>query len=510
MKEKLCYCYKVENITDEKSVISEISKIDGVLSCQIVDGVLFYEISPLFNEYDILVASMNICESFGGELIVGEDNLSNEINNDEEVFDKNINENIEDNQPIAEDLDIKDEKVQEYKESETLYEKRKKLKKDITIRVCELALSLVLFVIACFIPSNGTSVFTASSILLILAFAISVYETFYFMFIAISKKKFYDTAIVLMLACVSMVLFGGLKQATVISIIYSLIISISEYSKRQREIMLSELYDLTENDEDKAVEKAGNYLKELDKEFTKGEKARKIVGYVALLITVFSFFCLIPALKLSNYVSMIIGVGVILTVLSNDIIKDGIINSRAFSKYCEIEFNSNENLDAVANANALEISVSSMVDENGELKENSIGAMKEFVALGIKSLKTEFDIEVKDEIKDQVDFVDKDFKNKKVITIGDKDKTLSFEKDAKFVEISSNEMASLPLAFRLAKKCRRRKILSKILTIISALFIVGIAVLPIFKLVGYALYLSAGSLFLISISSIIGLLNLKN
>ena len=68
MKEKLCYCYKVENISDEKSVLAEISKIDGVLSCQIVDGVLFYEISPLTSEYDILVASMNICESFGGEL----------------------------------------------------------------------------------------------------------------------------------------------------------------------------------------------------------------------------------------------------------------------------------------------------------------------------------------------------------------------------------------------------------------------------------------------------------
>ncbi len=509
MKEKLCYCYKVENITDEKSVIDRISKIDGVLSCQIVDGVLFYEISPLFNEYDILVASMNICESFGGELIVGEDNLSNEINNDEEVLDKNTTENIEDNQPIAEDLD-KIEKVEEYRESETLYEKRKKLKKDITIRVGELALSVILFIIACFIPSSGTSVFTASSILLILAFAISVYETFYFMFIAISKKKFYDTAIVLMLACISMVLFGGLKQATVISIIYSLIISISEYSKRQREIMLSELYDLTENDEEKSIEKAKSYLSKVDCEFTKGEKVRKIVGYVALLIIIFSFFCLIPALKLQDYVSMIIGTGVILTVLSNDIIKDGIINTRAFSKYCEIGFNSNENLDTVASANALEISVSSMVDENGQLRENTIGAMKEFVALGIKSLKTDFDIEVKDEIKDQVDFVDKEFKGKKVLTIGGKDKTLSFEKDAKFVEISSNEMASLPLAYKLAKKYKRRKFVSKILTVISALFIVGIAVLPVFKLIGYALYLSAGSVFLVSITSTIGLLNLKN
>ncbi len=521
MKEKLCYCYKVENISDEKSALAEISKINGVLSCQIVDGVLFYEISPLTNEYDILVASMNICEAFGGELIVGEENLLEEnvfdSYNDGEALDENIGSNIdeaqeiiEDNQPIAEDLDKKDEKFEEIKESETLYEKRKKLKKDILMRGVELSLSLILFIVACFIPSSGNQVFTVNSILLILAFAVSVYEIFYFMFIAISKKKFYDTTIVLMLACISMVLFGGLREATLISIIYSLILSISECSKRQREIMLAELYDLTENDEDKAIEKAKSYLAGLESEFAKGAKARKIVGYISLLIIVFSFFCLIPALKLSSYVSMIIGVAVLLTVLSNDIIKDGIINTRVFSKYCEIEFNFNENIDSVASANAIEISASSMVDENGELKENTIGAMKEFITLGIKSLKTDFDIEVKDEIKDQVDFVDKDFKNKKLLTIGGKDKTLSFEKDAQKVAINSGEMPSLPLAYRLAKKCKKRKTLSKILTFISAIFTIGIIILPIFKLAGYALYLSAGGVFIALLASVVGLLNLKN
>ena len=78
------------------------------------------------------------------------------------------------------------------------------------------------------------------------------------------------------------------------------------------------------------------------------------------------------------------------------------------------------------------------------------------------------------------------------------------------VVINSGEMPSLPLAYRLAKKCKKRKTLAKILAYISAIFIVGIIILPVFKLAGYALYLSAGGVFITLLASVVGLLNLKN
>lgn len=533
MKGNFVYCYKVENLSDEKSVLSEISKLEGVKNCQVVDGVLFYELTEWCNEYDILVASIEICEKYGATLIVGDDNqvdsgedetsdsLSQDLTEDDQGLEEVLSDDDSDNVLDGEE-ENQDNRVigrsflqklkEEPKDDETLNEKRVKLKRDIITRAGELLLSIILFVVACFIPSNSQSVFTASSVLFIIAFAVSVYEIFYFMFIAFSEKKYFDSTITVMLGLVALVLFGALKYATIISMLYSLILSITQYTKRHREIILGELYDVTLLDENKSVEKANQVLDGLDGVFCKSDKIKKVFGYFSLIIIVFSFFTLIPALKLTNYSILIVGVGIILAVFSNDIVKDGIINATVNAKYCEIEYQNFNNINLIANANALEIDASVMMDGEN-LNENSIGAMKEFVSLGIKSLKTNFDVDVKEEIKEQIDFADKDFKGKKLLTIGGADKMISFDENAKNTKVSSGEMSSLPLAYKIAKRCKRIKTATKVLNCISTLFILLIGALPLLKktiLFDNLLYFVIGSVSLVVVSALLNIINLKN
>ena len=68
---------------DVKKIISEVEKLEGVISVKIENNLINYEISEWASDYDVMVAIMNICESlsFDSEpLFEGAEDMVNSVN----------------------------------------------------------------------------------------------------------------------------------------------------------------------------------------------------------------------------------------------------------------------------------------------------------------------------------------------------------------------------------------------------------------------------------------------
>ncbi len=516
MKKRNCYFYKVEGEFNKKQALKEISQIAGVISCEFDENNLIYEISPYANEYDILTASMSIIENLGGELIVGEEN---QYDSSEEILEEDFtstddeNENLNEDTKLDENENIGNNRVIDedlHEEKESLITKRKKLKSDVITRICELSVSLILLIISLILPNSENSVFSINSVLLIFSFAICIYEIFYYASIDISNKKFYSIDLGFSLANIALVLMGGLETSVILSLIYSFARSIDKLSERYGEIYLGEILDVSVNDEDGAYKLAQKQIKESKEKFGKNTKLEMILGYLSIAVTLLSLLTLIPALNLGNYSLLIISVAIFLIVLSQFVcgnIKANILSfTKMVAKYFEIEFSSFEQIEKTAKANSIEVDFSAMV--NGEeLKDDAIGCFMELKLLGIKNFHTNFDIDGKEEVKKNVDFVERELKNKKTISIGLQGRDINFNQGE--VLLTSPEMFRLPIWYKIAKKSLKLVNLSKVLMIFACVAMVTSIVLTILKtftLLPLMVYLIP---LILVLGSVIGLLNFK-
>lgn len=63
------YRYKIENLKDEEKLLNTVRSIKGVDSAEMLSGELICELSDCADEYEIMTAVFNECESQGGKLI---------------------------------------------------------------------------------------------------------------------------------------------------------------------------------------------------------------------------------------------------------------------------------------------------------------------------------------------------------------------------------------------------------------------------------------------------------
>ncbi len=167
----------------------------------------------------------------------------------------------------------------------------------------------------------------------------------------------------------------------------------------------------------------------------------------------------------------------------------------------EIDYDNETLICELGLANSFEMGAGQLT-ENGELKEDSIGAMKELLSLGVQNVTTNFEgVELKEEVKKQIDFVDKAFKGEKKFKCYEK---IAFSQEDGKISILNNEISFLPLAYKLAKKANKREKIIKILSVIFSVLLVPTAIFIPFSVFN-PIYLGAiGSLIsLISVALLI-------
>lgn len=149
----------------------------------------------------------------------------------------------------------------------------------------------------------------------------------------------------------------------------------------------------------------------------------------------------------------------------------------------DIDFLDLSSLTEIGNANSLKISCKSLCDfgKKVSLKEDSLGALNELNALGVKKVSTDFDCDVPNEVKRQIDFIEPTLKNEKVFTFYDDEGTVSFNGEG--AKLLNGEISFLPLAYKMAKKaCAGAKLSGVISIILRGICVAGVYVFAVLSL----------------------------
>lgn len=146
------------------------------------------------------------------------------------------------------------------------------------------------------------------------------------------------------------------------------------------------------------------------------------------------------------------------------IASESVYRAIVVGKYSGIDFGAEKAFFGLANANSIVVR-SSALTENGVLKPDSLGALKELYFDGAKNVTTEFDCDVEEDDKKKIDLVDKAFKGeRKAYAGGDGEVSFDKSKTGEKVVIENGEIFMLPLAYSLSKKAVKRERTIKILS----------------------------------------------
>ena len=137
-------------------------------------------------------------------------------------------------------------------------------------------------------------------------------------------------------------------------------------------------------------------------------------------------------------------------------------NAMVTSRYRKIKFAGESSLNKLAGANEF-VFLSSVMTENGQIKEDVYGCMNELLSLGVKNVRTEFDNHLDEAVKAKLKFKQKQVDEPRTIVVG---KDVTFGGDGE-VDIAGGELSFLPLAYKMAKRAGARKNLIFVVKAIS-------------------------------------------
>lgn len=565
---KLCGIEKL----DEKSLLkykSKIAKIENVESVEIIDGCAVITVNKNAYEYDVLQTLIALSDEYDVEVDFGNESAFSQDNG---LIDGDLTEN----ETLDETKTIKtetDEKATEKEKStvktfdydDRLAKKKSELKKDTLIRLGELSVSLVLFVISVFLKSTD-SVLSFKMIMLILSFSLSGYDVVFNAVTDVIKKRPLDGNLVALLSSISLIILGQPNVATLLIFLFAVGKFLQTYSSKKGEIKKESCFytgstpvdadgnkiaredvkkgctvtlfegdtvptdgiilksaeassyvvngsldtklnegdlvlagavvlskeltyksttDFNESridDERKAFEKS--VLFDTDK---KASKTAKIGLYADLSLIVIALLVtfLLP-LKEATYLDglkkwAVIGASVLsVSVITESVALCGLTykNLYADARTSFIKFQSLASAVDLGSANSAEISAKALT-ENGKLKDDSLGALYELNALGVKKITVDFDCDVESEDKKKIDFVQPDLSHEKVFVTENGDNRVIINKD---VVVLNNEVSFVPLAYKMSKKAVKAVKAEKVLTVSGKILILaGLFLIPFAK-----------------------------
>lgn len=241
--------------------------------------------------------------------------------------------------------------------------------------------------------------------------------------------------------------------------------------------------DKKREDFEKAVENFGN------EKFEKVSKIGLYADFCVVILALLTAF-LIPAFSVTYLDGLTKWGKVAASLIAVATISASITCVVSVYKNCfvdgysaDIDFIDLSSLEEIGKANSLKISCKSLCDfgEKVSLKEDSLGALNELNALGVKKVSTDFDCAVPDEIKRQIDFIEPTLKNEKVFTFYDGEGTISFSGDK--AKLLNGEISFLPLAYKMAKKaCFGAKSSGIVSVVLRGISVVGVYVFALLSL----------------------------
>lgn len=536
------YRYKLkypDNLGDKErnKYKSKVSAQEGVAQAVFDGDYLTINCIDGAYEYDILQTLIAISDEYEIEVLFGENDDNGPIDGDledsdgQEPIDDDNGESLEENSEEATDKQSKldyDDKLTAEKQT---------LKKDSLIRIGELSIAIILFVVSLFLKA-GDTVFSFKTILAILAFSISGYDIVFNAGLDIFKKRILSGNLFVFIAAVALIVLGQSEVSTAVIILFAIAKFIEDYAAKRNDLTKKGVFytgttPVTVNGEESPREeiKSGSLLtiKEgdvlpvdgvltcdaevvsynvdysLKSEYKMGEKvlagsvaitdltyesscdygASEIderkksfeekaenfggkksgkwskIGLYADLFMIFIALAVTFLLPLTNgdYVEglkkwAVIGGALLsfslisLTVLrTNKIFKN--LYTEGFSK--GIDFNDLISTEKLGKANAMKVSAAALCDQTGaKLKEDSLGALKELNVLGIKKVSTDFDLELSNAVKKQIDFVEPTLKKENSVYFGNNSGDVALLGGN--VNVFNGEISFVPLAYKMAKK----------------------------------------------------------
>ncbi len=190
----------------------KIQKINGLCGVEIKDEILYYEMLETANDYDVMVALLNILE---------DKNIDAEpMFEDEEVVQDS---QVEETETFKEQVEVTDgedsEEVEVTEEVEENEEDEVDEKKERKIKLIQLGISVVLL-IASFIVSALINKVVAGYIQVI-AFVVAGYEVIFEAISKIAKKKIFNEDLLMSIASFSAIAIGHTIEAAVIMILFT-------------------------------------------------------------------------------------------------------------------------------------------------------------------------------------------------------------------------------------------------------------------------------------------------
>ena len=225
------YSYGIQGVYDEKSLIDNLKKANGVLDCGIENDRLYYVLDEHADEYSVLLEANELCAKYGGLLTFG----------DEDGKEQEVSEEAADGENGVEDADgealegeaaeiaaeqpkktLKSifEEEEDYSTVDKIVTKRKKTKGENVMRIVEWSVSAILLIV-CFFIEGEDSGFGLKSILSVLAFAIGGYEIFYAAIADLAHKKILSETVIVTLLAVLGALLGYVLPTTALVLAFS-------------------------------------------------------------------------------------------------------------------------------------------------------------------------------------------------------------------------------------------------------------------------------------------------
>lgn len=170
--------------------------------------------------------------------------------------------------------------------------------------------------------------------------------------------------------------------------------------------------------------------------------------------------------------------------------------SEGFSS--DIDYKDIEKINKLGRGNSLKVSAKALCDLtlDVKLKEDSIGALKELTALGVKKVSTDFDFELPETVKESLDFVEPKLNNEKQFSFYADKGDVSFNGDG--VNVLNGEVSFVPLAYKMAKNTYKSAKTSTVLGILfKVIFIAGLFILPFNKFTVAYFAVGAAGVYLI-------------